>query len=48
MDIGFRLRDVMYHMAMSSRKAAGGDVKCSYVITTATVCGSAWSDPSCI
>jgi len=27
----------MYQMAVSSRKAAGSEVKCSYVITTSTV-----------
>ena len=27
------LRDVMYHMAVSSQKAAGSEVKCSYVIS---------------
>jgi len=33
------LRDVMSHMAVSSGKAAGGEVQRSYVITTSVVCG---------
>jgi len=36
--LDIELRDVMYHMAVSSVKAAGGEVKRSYVITTSTVC----------
>jgi len=33
-----RLCDVMYHMAVSSRTAAGSEVKHTYIITTSTIC----------
>jgi len=39
------LGDVIYHMAISSRKAAGSEVQSSYVIASSRVCVS---DPSVV